>query len=193
MAQPGCNWSAFQKGLRLSVRPSCESGLKTCSGRQLLEEFPRPHPHCFGPSKATRQNRHLAFEIVDEVTATPPRRGGTQLPRPGARPETPRRAVEEDHAGHSCRRQNNCFLQPRALYFFKVAILTLKFNISSSNRVEGQRSEARGISPNLTYHNHAPCRSPRLVSHLGLASLSLRSAVAKPDALFGGRFRAAEK
>jgi len=65
----------------------------------------------------------------------------------------------------------------------KVAILTFWFNLSSSNRLKRQRSEATGIPPNLTYHNKAPWRLPRL-SHLCLASLSLRSAVAKPDAAY---------
>ena len=69
-------------------------------------------------------------------------------------------------------------------YFVKVAILTFWFNPSSSNLVERQRSEARGIPTNLTYHNQAPCRLPRLVSHFCLASLSLRSAFAKPDAAY---------
>jgi len=41
-------------------------------------------------------------------------------------------------------------------YFFKVAILTFWFNLSSSNRAERHRSEARGIQPNLTHHNQNP-------------------------------------
>ena len=67
--------------------------------------------------------------------------------------------------------------------FFKVAVLTLWFNLSSSNRAERQRREARGIPPNLTYHNPAPCCLPRLVE-VTCASLSLRSAVTKPDAAY---------
>jgi len=47
--------------------------------------------------------------------------------------------------------------------FLKLAILTSWFNLSSSNRAELQRSEARSILPNLTYHYLAPCRLPRLV------------------------------
>jgi len=43
--------------------------------------------------------------------------------------------------------------EPRStLYFFKVAKLTILFDLPSSNRAARQWREARGIQPNLTYH-----------------------------------------
>jgi len=72
-----------------------------------------------------------------------------------------RRAWVDDGTSKEVEKNNLRIL--RALYFFKGAILTFRSNLSSSNRAERQRSDARGIKPNLTYHNLAPCRLPRLV------------------------------
>jgi len=93
---------------------------------------------------------------------------------------------------------DSCFCQnctpEQVTLIFKVAILTFWFNLSSLNRVKRQRSEARGIPPNLTYHDQAPCRLPGLVfSHLCLASLSLRCHQAWCRLLHGGPKSAAEK
>jgi len=63
---------------------------------------------------------------------------------------------------------------------FEVAISTFWFNLSSSNRVERQRSKARRIQPNLTYFNQAPCRLPRL-DKVTSASLRYRSARLSPS------------
>jgi len=59
--------------------------------------------------------------------------------------------------------ENSLNFSQYTVYFIKVAILTFWFNLSLSNRVKRQRNEARDIQPNLTYHNQAPCRLPRLV------------------------------